>query len=230
MASPIIVTARLLSPLAGADAPHLDALLAAGVSRLTGKPDDLAGWKLQAGVDPATLPEVPIPIPRERLGRWGVARCSSPIFAADADGREHVCRRLDPAGVDVIDPAALRKINTSGGEFKSYRLPLRTRTVDVVRWFAVGKPSRVLAALRRIGHLGKKGAIGYGRVAEWTVEPAAGDYSWFAPGDDGRPVLMRPMPVGPWLPDDLAGARRDFGACAPPYWHRGSYGEIVVPC
>ena len=70
---------------------------------------------------------------------------------------------------------------------------------------------------------------GYGVVREWTVERIDADLSWFAPSEVG-PVLMRPLPVGPWLPDNLTGARRDFGACVPPYWHPERYGEIVVPC
>lgn len=230
MASPILVTARLLSPLAGADAPQLDALLTAGVARLQGKPGDREGWKLHAGVDPRDLPAVPIPVPRRMIGGRNVALCSSPIFAADADGHEHVCKRLDPAGVDMLGPSSLRKIPTSGGPYKSYRLPMRARAVDVVRWFAVGKRSDVLSALKRVDAIGKKGSVGYGRVAEWSAEIVAEDYSWYAPGEDGRPVLMRILPFGPWLPADLAGARRDFGACTPPYWHPGSYGEVVAPC
>lgn len=80
-----------------------------------------------------------------------------------------------------------------------------------------------------IHRLGKKGSMGYGTVSRWEVRETDNDYSWFAASDCGT-VLMRPLPVGDYLPADLIGARRSYGGCVPPYWQTEFWTEIVEPC
>lgn len=231
MASPILVTAHLLGHLAGGDAPKLDAILECGIARLRGKSADMAGFKIGRDADVLSLPDVPIPIPCKHLGGVRVARCSDPIAVAEVDGVEYIGRRLDPANADLFAPIALRKISTSGGEHKSYRLPVRRRLVPKVCWFAVGKPGEVLGALKRIDSIGDGRSIGYGRVERWEAVAVAEDYSWFAPHPQtGEPMLMRTLPVGPWLPGGLIGARVDYMAVRSPYWHPGRRTEVVTPC
>ena len=227
MSDAILVTARLASPLAG-DAPHLDALLEYLLSLHHHK--GVPGYKVDRKYAAPAQGEIPIPIRRHALGGWQVGCCSSPILGpVRAEMVEHIAKRIAVEHAGLLDPGALVVVSTTNSWTKSYRLPLRCRVVDAVAWFARGDRRNVLTTIRKARAIGKKVADGYGVVREWTVERIDADLSWFAPSEVG-PVLMRPLPVGPWLPDNLTGARRDFGACVPPYWHPERYGEIVVPC
>lgn len=236
MSDAILVEARLASPLAG-DPPHLDSLLEHVLSRH--HPKGVPGHKIDRRWSAPAQAEIPIPILRHRIGQvvdggevreWVVARCSSPILSsADIETVEYINKRLSVENAALLDPSQRLIVMTTKGWTKSYRLPLRVRRVDRVRWFTVGDRRSVLVALRRVQWLGKKTADGYGRVVEWTVDRVEADCSWFGPHESG-PVLMRPLPITDDLPANLLGARRDFGACCPPYWHPERYTEIVTPC
>jgi hypothetical protein len=189
--------------------------------------DAVPGHKVDRASPPP--PSLPIPLRRRRLGAWEVACCSDPIYPVPArDGVEHVAKRIAVEDASLLRPDRRLVISTANSWTKSYRLPLRVRTVDRVCWFAVGN-AETLKLLRGVSALGKKKSVGYGRVRGWTAEDAPGDYSWYAPSEHG-PVLMATLPAGPWLPEGLLGARRSFGAVVPPYWHPSRYTEILIPC
>lgn len=227
MSGPLIVTARLSSPLAG-DAPQLDALLESTLCRYTAK--DIDGYKIDRAGPAPPQGEIPIPLRRQRLGPWEVGRCSNPILAVPVnEGVSHIVKKIAVEHASMLGPSSRRVVSTTNEWTKSYRLPLRERLISHVKWFAVGDRREILKVVRRVKSIGKKVSIGCGMVAEWTVETCEDDYSWFAPTGRG-PMLMRTLPVGDWLPPDLIGARMDFGACCSPYWHPERYCEVVVPC
>jgi hypothetical protein len=101
-------------------------------------------------------------------------------------------------------------------------------------WLCVGDRREILKLLRLVPAVGKKVADGYGRVVRWEVErtgtAAHRWWPWWVESEAG-PVLMRPLPAA-WggLPRGLVGFRRDYGACADPYWHPDRWGEILTPC
>lgn len=227
-----LITARLASPLCG-EAPQLDALLELAMAPFheSGRPQHQIDRNQPA--PPAGV--IPIPIPRRSVAGWPVARCSGPIEAEpDATWVDHVAKRIGTEYAPILKPEARRKIVISNTWTKSYRLPMRIRQVSAVCWFAVGRAGVLRTFLaRHITAIGKKRSVGYGRIAAWEAQPWPEDWTWFAPDpDSGKPILMRPLPVGDGshLPGDLIGARRDFGACVSPYWHPERYTEIVVPC
>lgn len=141
---------------------------------------------------------------------------------------EHYTKRITAEHAGLLAASERRIMATTNSWTKSYRLPLRVRAVPCVRWFATGNERSIKKALRDCRSIGKKVSDGYGRVKEWTTEPAD-DYSWVAPSPDGM-VLMRTLPVDPWLPDGLLGYRKSFGAPSPPYWHPERFTEILIPC
>lgn len=224
----LLATAHLAGPLAG-DPPQLDSLLEWALSLYHSKA--VPGYKVDRKYPAPPPGDIPIPILRVALGRFAVGCCSSPILPVpDAEWVEHVAKRIGVERAGLLAEPSRLVVATTNSWTKSYRLPLRCRRVACVKWFARGDRRETLKLLRKaVPSLGKKVADGYGRVERWEVERVDGDASWFARSPLG-PVLMRPLPVGPWLPDPLLGARRSFGACAPPYWHPDRYGEIVVPC
>lgn len=224
---PLLVTARLLTELGGTEAPQLDGLLEwlLSLHHHKGEP----GYKIDRSRPAPPQGQIPIPLVRRRLGPWLVGACSNPILGHVASDRhDHVAKRISVENAGLLAPDKRVVVATTNSWTKSYRLPLRSRIVPVVSWFAMGDRRELLHVLRRCTSLGKKVSIGKGRVAEWTVERIEHDYSWFAPSEYGL-VLMRSLPIGPWLPDGLIGARHDYRSCVPPYWHPERHSEAVVP-
>lgn len=238
MTGPILLTAWLDAPLAG-EPPQLDALLEWSLSPLE------AGFRSRqdAGLPHCRVDRkypappqgvIAIPLSREQVGSWLIAKCSNPILPrAAVETIEHVNKRIGVEYASLLAERERKVVTTTNSWTKSYRLPLRVRSIACVRWFCVSNERNLRKALRDVHAIGKKVADGYGRVREWTTEAAAGDWSWFARHEEGT-VLMRTLPLlrkeQPWLPGNLIGHRRHFGACTPPYWHPERFTEIVVPC
>lgn len=248
--APLKVTATLCGPVGG-DVPMLDALLEWVMSRrmesvIASRNGHRHLTRTPLRPDAPVLPgAVPSPVARRDVPgfRWPVPLCSAPIFLARADAHAYYARRFDAA---VTDPHLLadgqrRVFQASSGEFKSFRLPLRTRLAERVVWFCVGRPvaagggkcrnpaAEIRRLLRSVRHLGKKRSQGWGRVASWAVEDAPADYSWFAPSPAG-PVLMRPLPACVERPAGLAGWRPWYGGAVPPYWSAEHFAETIIPC
>lgn len=222
------VTARLAGPIAG-DAPRLDSLLEIVMSRHTRKPADRGALDRNAPCPPPG--DVRIPLLRRELGPWLVGCCSDPIYGAVRDESvDRIARSITPSNAGLLDGDSSLRIPTSSGWTKSCLIPLRVRLVDEVVWFATGDRRSLYNTLRHgVRFLGKKAAVGYGRVASWDVERVEHDWTWYAPHESGT-LLMATLPDGEWLPLDLTGYRRDYGGAAPPYWHPDRFAEIVVPC
>lgn len=229
---PLLVTAKLLTGLGGSEPPQLDGLLEYLLSLHHHKGEP--GYKIDRSRPAPEQGQIPIPLVRRRLGPWLVGACSDPIVGhVHNDRHEHLAKRISVENAAMLAPEKRVVVSTTNSWTKSYRFPIRVRQVPVVRWFAMGDRREILKLVRRCTSLGKKVSVGYGRVAEWTVERVEHDYSWLAPLPDAptRLVLMRSLPIGPWLPmANLIGYRRDFGACVPPYWHPERACERVVPC
>lgn len=228
---PLLVTAHLASPLAG-EAPRLDALLEWSLAPFHDHafpaPDGGHFRLTRAGPAPPQG-AFPIGLTGRQLGPWRVYKCSAPIMPACHETVEHVGKRIVVEHAGLLAPNERKVVSTTNSWTKSYRLPLRVRAVSLVRWACVGDRRTILKAMRDVKAVGKKVADGYGRVAKWEAEESDVDLSWFAPHDSGT-LLMRVLPLGDWLPQDLLGARRSFGACTPPYWHPERATEIVEPC
>lgn len=246
---PLVVTATLAGPLAGE--PPMLCGLALGMWLLLRRADS-GRPRLTRNCDvPDILPQFAadrFPLGHTVLGRWVVPHCSSPIIpAARSDRHEHYHKRFPVAdAVRLCPPDAHGVVPTTMTVTKSYRLPNRVRWFDSVSWICEGNARELRKLLGSAVALGKDRGAGYGvvarvrgdsagaddrRVLSWDVRAApelAGAW-WFAPHPAG-PVLMRPLPVGPWLPPDIQGAARDYAACSPPYWHPRRNAEIMTPC
>lgn len=235
---PLLVTARLASPLAlGADGPpQLDALLEWSLSPFyVGDQKRFEpGFKITRSGPAPPQGAIPIPILRVSIPPWNVAMCSDAILPASRETVEHVNKRLATEAADLLRPEERKIVSTTNTWTKSYRLPLRVLAVPCVRWFCHGNRRNLLKALRDVRALGKKVSDGYGRISGWEAEDTPEDHSWFAKHPDGVTVLMRRLPLlcdgRAWLPENLVGCKCDFGACCPPYWHPERNTEVMVPC
>jgi hypothetical protein len=233
--SPLKVTAHLLSPLASHEGPMLDSICEWIVSfKMSSIQKSSNGVRHKCeprarGCEVSEPGKIPIPIMRNhRIWKWPIPLCSAPIFSKPAfDCVEHFGKMLSIENAGLLAPDAMRQVTTTGGTYKSYRLPLRMRGIEKVVWFCVGNPRNLRAVLKQVDFIGKKTSIGYGRVGKWTVEPMAENWSWYAP-QGGKLVLMRPLPQE-IVRSDAVGYRPWYGAPVPPYWQRSLFGEIAVP-
>lgn len=82
------------------------------------------------------------------------------------------------------------KVITTGGTFKTWRIPLNVICVESLTWFCVGDPDRINGLLKSINYIGSARAAGYGCVDCWKIEPWPYDWSIYGPGGQ----LMRAIP------------------------------------
>jgi len=221
--TPLRVEAEIVGDTAGLTLPlHLDGLLIA----MAAQRQNLS--PLCRSRPAPEFGSVPIPVAVGDAGGVPVYRCSEAIFEAEHDTVRHVCRRFPSESATELAPEERTRITTSGGPYKSWRVPIRTRTISRVVWFLVGDAAGVRGLLADCDCVGRLRNRGLGRVRKWSVAEYEKDLSWFAESPAG-PCLMRVLPAGEWLPENLWGLRLDFGAYQPPYWHPDNFRSIVSP-
>lgn len=194
---------------------HMDALLAERAWMLSGDP-------------PATTPEeivrYEIPVAHEPGGRFHLASAS--IGGYERMERRHIVRRSPMAEAQAL--GAMANVSIKSGSHRDFRFPLEVGHLraDTLAWYAVGDEAEVRRLLRWVTHLGRRRAVGLGKVVEWVVEPCE---PW-----EGFPVLgpggaaLRHLPLD-W-PGLGAHARR-YGRLTYPYHHLGGLEqEIAAPC
>lgn len=233
------VTARLLSPLALSPdgvPPHLDALCESVLAkRVRSIASSSNGHRHALDLERAPGTEVsdpgalPIPITRERVNGLPVPRCSQGILSLNRESVDHYHCAFPVERAGLLMPSQRGVLPTTGGTYKSMRLPLRIVDAACVVWFAElrERPGRLRGLLTKISAIGKKSAYGYGHVGEWSVEHTDVDACWFADSDAGQ-VLMRPLPLDA-VDNDVIGKRRCFGAVCGPYWQASLFVERWVP-
>lgn len=212
---PLRVEARLGRAIVNPAQPiALDALLTAAVAIR----DDLP-----APIGPDDLLPIDLPLARSKCGRYWLASFSEQVV----EDRElaYVVRR--PLISELIDFAPrVKSTHISAGANKGYRIPIEIGHVerDTFTWWCIGDPQGVRALLSLIHHLGKRRAVGRGRVAEWRVEPCE-------PWGDGFPVLRDGAPLRS-LPLDYEGVTDGavtLASLTPPYWMAALHEEVYTP-
>lgn len=212
---PLRITAQLAGPVSLPSGPlHLDGLLAWAEAQRRQLPP--------IGFRP--VEDIEIPIAREPGGRFHL--CSSSIGAFDAHELRYVNRKFPIAEAQQMAGPKLKRINISVGAQKSYRIPTNVSFVenDELRWFAIGDAPEVEMLLGYVTHLGKRRAVGRGRVLRWLVEPTDPWGDDFPVARAGRP--LRPLPADwPGLVDPvLARVAQTF-----PYWDKAQERVCAVP-
>jgi hypothetical protein len=214
--TPLHVTARLTSAIA---LPRgrlaLDALLAAAVALRDQLPPPGVGAELVA---------IEIPVERAPCGRFHLASFACPVF--DSYESRYINRRYPIEQAQTLGTVDIKRVRLTAGPQKSFRIPFETGHVegDALEWWCVGDRDGIEALLALVPYIGKKRAVGLGRVAEWRVEPCD-------PWGEGFPVLRNGRPLRP-LPLDYHGlAEHDVEHCALtyPYWLFSARQVCAVP-
>ena len=219
------ITAVLAGALMGHDLPRLDAILEYRAAQCDGRDVHSPPQDLKPG-------SVEIPLVKSVVGgfRWPIPHCSDPIIAPSlTDGHRFYAKRFPTERADNLHPSRRLTINTTGGPFKSYMLPIRARQIGAVAWFCEGDAKKIGELLSGIFVLGKKRQVGGAMVSEWKIEATDANLSWFAPSSIGT-VLMRTLPRSATMPADLVGYRKSFGGVVAPFWNRSNFTEVVTPC
>lgn len=183
----------------------IDSLLAAMVARRL----DLPPLMLASEALP-----IEIPIQRAPGGAFHLASFS--IGAFERFGVKWVNRRFPVAEAQTLGSDKIRRISIASGPCKSYRIPLPAGhlTEDALTWYAVGARDPIAGLLSHCRYLGKRRAVGLGRVVRWTVEPCepwGAGFPLLSP--DGEP--LRTLPVT-W-PGVRHGAEQAFRTLSYPY-------------
>lgn len=204
MSEPLRVTAELDTAVACDRAIHLDALLAAAVA-------------LRDGMAPAAhageMVDIEIPVERSACGRYHLA--SVGLSETETHELKYINRRFPIAEAQWLGDKKLRRIDLSAGPQKHFRIPLETRhpREGRVLFYAVGDGAAIERLMALITHLGRRRAVGLGRVRMWYVELCA---PW-----EGFPVLSAEGRALRNLPLDTPGLRKvecGFERLSYPYW------------
>lgn len=208
--SPVIVLADLVTPVVHAERErtHLDSILSAAA--ITDHPHPSA-WDAVAIV----------PLPLDLL--W-VSPAGLPLWASTPlapvgeriDAREYWHKRYPAHRAELGDKLSA---NTSAGRWREYRVPVAAQSVSRLAALAIGHREELQRLLNGVTHIGKKGAMGYGRVARWQV----------IDGDHGIDAILanRPVPLASGL-----GGGKAIEPCrgwTPPYWFAPHWADCQVP-
>lgn len=212
--TPLRITATLHGAIClPGSAIALDALLMAAEAQRRG---------LDPPATPADCVEIEIPIAKDR----GIYLASSGTYEVEQREGTYTNRRFPIEEAQAMGHARFKRIQLGAGPTKSYRIPREHMHLvgDRMTWFAIGSAAGVEALLPWVPYLGRRRAVGLGRVRDWAVEP--GD-TW-----DGFPVLRHGLPLRP-LPVDWPGlaedAERAYVVPSPPYWDHARRQECAVP-
>lgn len=214
--TPLQITARLAGAISlprGSIA--LDALLASQVALRGQLPPP------RSAEDCAPLE---IPIAREPGGRFHLASFSVGEF--DQAELRYVSKRAPAEQYQTIGAGKIRRVLLSAGANKSYRIPMPVSHArgDVLRWWCLGDADGIRDLLSTVVGLGKRRAVGYGRVLAWTVEPVE---SW----GEGFPVVLHGCALRP-LPQDWPGLelpKLRHAVLSYPYWAQSREEMLACP-
>lgn len=211
---PLIVTAELVTPIIHAepDATHLDSILA--FAALTDHPCE--SYHAPGGVSAVPLPLELAWVSPNGLPLWA---CTPLMPAGETLAtREYWHKRYPSHRADFGS-----KVNaiTSAGRWREYRTPVNAQQVQRLHALAIGNVAEIERLLRIVSHIGKKGSMGYGRVARWSVTQA---------GHGRDDVLaLRAVPVAYYTGRQPVGALALNRGWTTPYWYSPWWADCMMP-
>lgn len=211
---PLVITCDLVSPLVSPERfIAIDSILAYQAVLRTDQP--IASNSIDC------VP-VEIPVLRSPCGRFHMASIAQ--FNIDKRSVGYTNKRFPTQ--EATDLSNMRRVETSQGLTKAFRIPREHLHVDKLTWYCIGKRNDCLALLGNVVSIGKKRGVGMGEIisGSWLVESVA---PW-----DGFPVLRDGMPLRP-LPVDFHGVDKSkaepaFRCLSYPYWVRAHEVECVT--
>jgi len=210
--APIIITAELVTPILHAERErtHLDGILSAAA--LTNHPT-------ASNYDQAAV--IPLPLELAWVSQQGLPLWACTPLMPSGEGlatREYWHKRYPSHRADFGD-----KLNavTSAGRWKEYRVPVHAQQIDRLHALAIGNAEAVEELLSVVTHIGKKGSMGYGRVARWSVTHGAHTL--------GDVLALRPVPAAYYDGQEPVGELALNRGWTAPYWYSPWWADCRVP-
>jgi hypothetical protein len=208
----LVITADLVTPVLHAERQitHLDSILS--YAAMTDHP-------VASDYDQAAV--IPLPLQLAWVSPQGLPLWACTPLMPIIEGlltREYWHKRYPSHRADFGD-----RLNavTSAGRWKEYRVPVHAQQIDRLHALAIGNAPEVERLLSIVTHIGKKGGMGYGRVARWSVTPV---------GVTLADVLAsRPVPVAYYAGKQPVGAIALNRGWTPPYWYSPWWADCMVP-
>lgn len=209
---PLVITAELVTPVIYAEQRevHLDGILAFGA--VTTHP--VASTFEASAV-------VPIPLELAWVSAEGLPLWAATPLAPVAGGvetREYWHKRYPTQRADF---GSRVNATTVRGRWKEYRTPVRAESVSALRALTIGNADELRRLLDVVTHVGKKTAMGYGRVARWSIE--AGTHTL------ADVLAARVVPVAYYAGRQPVGALSLRRGWTPPYWYAPWWADCMVP-
>lgn len=208
----IVITAELVTPVLQAerDITHLDSILS--WAALTNHP---------VASHFESPPVIPLPIELAWVSPEGkpLWACTPLMPTLDAaESREYWHKRYPNHRSELGNRL---NANTTSGRWREYRVPVHATTVKRLHALAIGNVTEVESLLSIVSHVGKKGAMGYGRVANWTVTRSSHSIE--------DVLALRPVPASYFEGRHPVGMLEIRRAWTPPYWYSPLWADCLVP-
>jgi len=205
---PLRVSAVLLNGYVTNDpwSPALDGILASVVVRE--QVGDEAYALGMAGDLTIADPALPIQREGDPDGQWWWA-CSSPVVDDAIQHDIWFHRRFDYAPALQYLDAKVRRVNTSAGPDKNYRMreTVITPRDRCLHWHVIGDADEIRRLLRKVYQVGKGGSRGRGAVREWIVTEDG--------ADEALALTHRPLPADHARAIGVAGVEMQWGLRPP---------------
>jgi hypothetical protein len=212
--TPLEITVDLVGAVAiPAGTLALDALLACAVAQRDNYPPPSV-----------ELRPIKIPIEREPDGRFHL--CSFAVPTWDLHELRWINRRFPLPEAQNLGSKKLRRIRISAGAQKTYRLPIETGHLhgNQLTWWCIGDEDQIRGLLELVTHIGKKRAVGLGRVRSWRIVRCESWGEGFPIVRDGEP--LRTLPAD-W--PGLTAPELSYATLTYPYWQHEREVLCAVP-
>jgi len=211
---PLVITCELVSPLVSPERfIAIDSMLAYQAVLHTDQP---------MASNASDCVPVEIPVLRSPCGRFHMASIAQ--FNIDKRSVGYTNKRFPTQEAENL--SNMRRVETSQGLTKAFRIPREHLHVDKLTWYCIGKRNDCLALLSNVTSIGKKRGVGMGAIiiGSWSIALIT---PW-----EGFPVLRDGMPLRP-LPNEFPGidkskAEPAFRCLSYPYWDRAREVECVT--
>nr|MDO8087991.1 hypothetical protein [Candidatus Sigynarchaeum springense] len=172
-----------------------------------------------------------LPLERRAFGSDFVYAASCSRLEPSSSSTTRIRKRVVTDSLEFLDGAPSR-VDTVRGDLKSYDMTMPAVSARTCMFHAVGDPAELNRLCRMVDCLGKKRALGFGRVIGYRVEPEDADRSFFLdPGGPGE-LVNKPLPVAA-LPALGLGGIVDKPAAMlaykPPYWDPAGMAWCICP-
>ena len=199
---PLRVVAHMATPVihAEGDATNLDGILSYAA---------IEAHPVESLIAPALAVSVPLPLALAWVSDGGqpLWTCTPLRGEDEAQTSPEYWHKRYPA--DRAEFSARAAVNTRAGRWKEYRVPVRPKMAERLIAHCIGNRDEIGRLLDRVSWVGKKPAMGYGRVARWEITTAT------ITADEV--LIARAVPVASGLRS--GGPVDPCRGWTPPYWY-----------